>query len=505
MNTLREFGAFRLDAERLILWHGGEPVPMPPKEIELLSALVDRQNEVVSKDELMSRVWADSFVEESNISRHIYRLRKMFDEYGVSDNLIQTVPRRGYRFTGKVENVEYEQLIIERHSVSKTIVEEVAGSSRIAESLRSAIFASRLNTSFAALTLLIVCTLLGLLAFTSYDRSTANGFQAKAVQVHSSFPKDDEAYRLYLQGEYHFRRRETSNSGIYFKEAVARDPNFARAWAKLAAVYAMGDAMGEAEATVERALSLEPNLAEAHAVRGFIQMFLNWDWAVAERSFDLAIQIDPTSVEALHWRATYYTIRGRLDDAKRDLHRALDLDPTSIRLISDLGQVYYFSRDFQMAEQLYLQTYREGVGVDRLVELYKIQGRIREAFEVELFRKCGEVRPADVSPCQRDLAASFERGGFPGFARDRLKPTLDSLDRNSLAPDLVASFWYNASKDHVEVGDHENALVDLQRSMTAKTRFEPMNFNFPFIAVDPVYDELRSDPRFAELIRRMNL
>src|SRR4051812_37298063 len=103
INNLRMFGKFRLDAERKVLWYQDEPVGLPLKEIEVLCVLTEQGGQVVTKDELLEKVWADSFVEESNLSRHIYRLRKTFEEFGESAELIQTVPRRGYRFTGQIK------------------------------------------------------------------------------------------------------------------------------------------------------------------------------------------------------------------------------------------------------------------------------------------------------------------------------------------------------------------------------------------------------------------
>ncbi len=102
---LREFGKFRLDAVRQVLWFGHEPVKLALKEIEILCVLTENGGQVVTKDEIISRVWTDSFVEESNLSRHIYVLRKTFKNYGESD-LIKTVPRRGYRFAADVTEVE---------------------------------------------------------------------------------------------------------------------------------------------------------------------------------------------------------------------------------------------------------------------------------------------------------------------------------------------------------------------------------------------------------------
>ncbi len=126
-NHLREFGKFRLDAERRVLWFEDKPVNLPLKEIELLCVLTENSGQVVTKDELLNKVWGDSFVEESNLSRHIYVLRKTFKDLGEAD-LIQTVPRRGYRFTGEVHENGNGALIIEKPSSAQTLIEELNNS-----------------------------------------------------------------------------------------------------------------------------------------------------------------------------------------------------------------------------------------------------------------------------------------------------------------------------------------------------------------------------------------
>jgi DNA-binding winged helix-turn-helix (wHTH) protein/TolB-like protein len=125
LNNLREFGKFRLDTERKVLSFENRTVNLPLKEIELLCVLT-ASTELISKDELIDQVWQDSFVEESNLSRHIYRLRKMLAEYGESEDLIETVPKRGYRFTGEIRQIsDSHDLIIEKHSITRTVIEEI--------------------------------------------------------------------------------------------------------------------------------------------------------------------------------------------------------------------------------------------------------------------------------------------------------------------------------------------------------------------------------------------
>ncbi|QYO66046.1 winged helix-turn-helix domain-containing protein [Leptolyngbya sp. 7M] len=108
-----------------VLWRHNEPVPLALKEIEILGVLTAKPGEVVTKEELLDRVWGDSFVEESNLAQHVYRIRKTFQKLGESSQLIQTIPRRGYRFTGTTNEVAVGDLLIERRSLTRTTIEEV--------------------------------------------------------------------------------------------------------------------------------------------------------------------------------------------------------------------------------------------------------------------------------------------------------------------------------------------------------------------------------------------
>ncbi|MGH7783876.1 MAG: winged helix-turn-helix domain-containing protein, partial [Candidatus Binatia bacterium] len=119
---LREFGKFRLDVGRKLLWLGPEPVPLPLKAVDLLCVLVERRGEVVSKSEIWHEVWNDAFIEETNLTHNIYTLRKTFKDLGEPD-LIKTVPRRGYRFTGTVHEIPDGEIVLERHALTRTSIE----------------------------------------------------------------------------------------------------------------------------------------------------------------------------------------------------------------------------------------------------------------------------------------------------------------------------------------------------------------------------------------------
>ena len=122
---LREFGKFRVDLGKKVLWYGDEPVNLSGKPVELLCVLVESEGEIVTKSELLDKVWPDSFVEESVLSQNVHHLRKTLRDLASSENLIQTIPRRGYRFTGQVREVSCgdDTITIEKYTHSQTLIE----------------------------------------------------------------------------------------------------------------------------------------------------------------------------------------------------------------------------------------------------------------------------------------------------------------------------------------------------------------------------------------------
>jgi DNA-binding winged helix-turn-helix (wHTH) protein len=122
---LLEFGPFRLDPEQRVLLRDQEPIPLSPKAFDLLLVLVQRSGQVVLKDDLMSTLWPDTFVEESNLGQHVFQLRKALGERAQSSSYIVTIPGRGYRFAQAVRTLPREEdIVIESHSRSRVVIEE---------------------------------------------------------------------------------------------------------------------------------------------------------------------------------------------------------------------------------------------------------------------------------------------------------------------------------------------------------------------------------------------
>jgi Tol biopolymer transport system component/DNA-binding winged helix-turn-helix (wHTH) protein len=121
---LYEFGPFRLDTGEQLLLRDGKPVPLTPKAFEMLVALVERSGHLVEKEELMKVVWADAFVEEANLTNNVSALRKLLGQGKGGQNYIETVPKRGYRFTAAVRELKPETLVVERRSFTRVVTEE---------------------------------------------------------------------------------------------------------------------------------------------------------------------------------------------------------------------------------------------------------------------------------------------------------------------------------------------------------------------------------------------
>ena len=210
MKELREFGKFQLDAFQKALWFENAPVDLPLKEIEVLCALTGNGGAVVSKQELLDTVWQDSFVEESNISRHIYLLRQMFRDHGEERELIQTVARRGYRFTGEI-HIRRDDLVIEHHVLGQTLIEEIdlpnlPNESRNTNdlSLQNSVAWSSRRVAVLVCGLAVLIGLVGGFALWLYDRTAARANMAEmrsiAVLPLKSFSNNqtDEELRLRL-------------------------------------------------------------------------------------------------------------------------------------------------------------------------------------------------------------------------------------------------------------------------------------------------------------------
>ena len=312
------------------------------------------------------------------------------------------------------------------------------------------------------------------------------------------------AYDLYLKGRYFWNKRTTAGfqqAVEYFQQAIAKDPNYARAYAGLADSYAlMGiynvvpqrELMPKARAAALRALEIDEKLAEAHTSLAVIAEQYDWDWQTAEKEFRRAIQLDANYATAHQWYAECLAFEGRFDEALVESERARQLDPLSLIIAADDGAILYFSRQYDRAIEKFRVVMDMEPNFPRahmVVFAYAGKGRFTDALaQIESWRRF------DGTPWTWAIEAYVDgRWGHTQQARRAMAKLeqlakFQKLDSNP----MLATAYLGAGKT-------EAALACLQKALAAHANI------IPALKVDPVYDSLRSDPRFQELVRQAGL
>jgi eukaryotic-like serine/threonine-protein kinase len=316
---------------------------------------------------------------------------------------------------------------------------------------------------------------------------------------------DPEAYRLYLKGRYYWNKRtgEGFRKGIeYFQQASARDPAYALPQVGLADSYALmaaysvrppSESMTKARAAAERALQLDDSLAEAHASLGLVKLLHDWEWDEAERRFRRAIALKPGLATAHHWFAEFLMARGRTDEALASLQRAEDLDPLSVILPTDRCRALYFARRFPDA----LASCKRALDADgQFVPALITQGMVleatgRQAEALAGFREVARLTGNDAQ--QRTLIARSTAltGDLPA-ARKMLVEIEEQARQRYISP-------YSLALVDAALGDRDAAFRELNRAVDERSSW------MTYLAVNPRLDDLRGDPRFRDVLKRVGL
>jgi len=285
-----------------------------------------------------------------------------------------------------------------------------------------------------------------------------------------------------------------------FRASIEKDPQFALAYVGLADTLAIRSGFIEAEGVVKRALSLDPNLAEAHATRGFIDIFYRWNWAEAEEELDRSVELNPSYGSAHQWLGILFEIEGKRAEGIRELDRAIEIDPSSPNFEADLGQAYYFDHEYDKAKYhcqkalefdpdfAFAHGYLINIGLITgdyitVMDEWQASGRLNEAYPTQ-----SDAEKQRIAEKYLALAAGFKDAPPSKF--------LDSLiDENASTPETC---WRNA-QIYALRGDRKNALSNLV--CAARTK----NFGSAFINADPMFDNLRDDANFKEILQKMSL
>lgn len=632
ISNLYEFGEFRADKQNRVLRRDGIAVPLTPKAFDVLLVLIENAGRVVTKDELMQAVWADSFVEESNLTQTIFMLRKALDETN-ERRFILTVQGQGYRWLVPVSEVANQAVEIgappsfPNPSVAEVPLRlprlwhwrvAVVASAAVALVVIAVsglwLWHSRRAQADSGKTMLAVLPFenftgdagqeyfsdglteemisqignldpahLGVIARTSvmnykhsqesitrigqdlgvqyviegsvrrdsdrvritaqliqvkdqshiwareYDRDlghllelqeeiarevaneiefSLNGRRPIEAARHAGVPpqgRSYEAYDLYLKGRYAWNMRSREGflqAADYFQQAAEKDPNYGQAYAGLADTYSLMSAwyvgpqselIPKARTAALRALELDESLAEAHASLALIKENYDYDWVGSEREFRRAIQLNPQYATAHQWYAEALSWQGRFQEAFAESELARQLDPLSLIIASDHAWILYRSRQYERAMKQNLSVleldpnYEHARGA--LIPIYLQMGRYDEATDVVNRWAAGQEDGPWLWAWQ---VAVYSRSGH---AEDAFRALAKLEQVAGSRPDRTPSLLLAYSR----TGQKEKAIELLQKAYSEHSNAVLQ------IKVDAMYDPLRGDPRFQELLRRVGL
>jgi DNA-binding winged helix-turn-helix (wHTH) protein/TolB-like protein/lipoprotein NlpI len=328
-----------------------------------------------------------------------------------------------------------------------------------------------------------------------------SGNEKNALTKH--YTESADAHNLYLKGRYHWNKRNYSGmveAERLFRNAIAWDANFALAYVGLADTLGTRSEAPEAILAVGKAVELDPNLAEAHATLGFLQTFQGWKWTEAEASFKKSIELNPGYATAHHWYATLLGILGRTREAKAEMQRALEISPSSYNFLADLGQAHYFARDYEQAKEYCnqsLEIYPDFTFAHQyLSSIYLQTGEYEKMLEENL--KAGKTlnafayEPAKQAEWFEKFFAAeraiYKQGGIKLYLEHLLK----AIPRDRNRP-------YFDARTYSFLGEKEKALDNLEAA------YRDRAFMLAFVKADPIFDNLRTEPRYQIILRNMGL
>jgi len=251
------------------------------------------------------------------------------------------------------------------------------------------------------------------------------------------------------------------------------------------------EAYAKAKAAALRAVELDDTLAEAHTVLGEIAMLQEWDWRVAERELKRAIALNPNYVSARHFYSHYFIYQGRFAESLAESQRALALDPLDAGMNFHLGFHYFNARQYEQASaqlQKTLEINRNHEDAHALLGLvYTQQGRYQEALtELQKSKELG-------GPDHRgSIGYLYAVSGQRGEAQMLLAQLQEEAKHKYVSP-------YNIARIHTGLGEQDQAFAWLEKAYAER------DSNLTNIKVQPDFDSLHSDPRFADLLRRIGL
>lgn len=319
------------------------------------------------------------------------------------------------------------------------------------------------------------------------------------------YTNSDEAYQLYLKGRFHFAKRTKSDmvKGIeYFQQAINLDPNFALAYAGIAESYnalpsyphlSPRESSPQAKAAATRALEIDPTLAEAHVALAQHLANFDWNWSEAGRELKRALELDPNSSVAHFRYGQHLAVIGRKDESIAAVRRAVELEPLSLITSANLAGVYLFAG-------------RNEQGLEQARKTYELEpnfaaGRFFLGIAYNANRMYAEAIELSEKALQTDPTNQFmlQIGGYAYARSGRRQEAEEVIKRfREIEKTQYVMFCWIASI-YGALAEKDKAFAELERA------FENRDWELNRLKVAPYMDPLRDDPRFNEMLRRLNL
>jgi DNA-binding winged helix-turn-helix (wHTH) protein/Tfp pilus assembly protein PilF len=510
------FGVFQVNISARELRKHGVRVRLPGQPFHILSVLLEKPGEIVSREEMRQRLWAsDTFVDfEHSLNSAIKKLRAALGDGPENSRYIETIPRLGYRFIAPVEEIA----LAGKPAAETPHAVEGANTGAGAEAPPAGWQAARRSwqASFgiSAIVALVIASYFVWSHWRPQLRPQTKGtMEVSPVVSHDSTNPASrapsaaltaESHELYLKGIYYWNKR--TMYGFHqaiecFQQATIKDPNNAQAYAGLANSYTLLTAytsasenlyVPQARAAALRALEIDQGSAEAHTAMALILENHDWDWHTSEKEYRRAIELDPNYATARQWYAEHLMWLGRFKEALSESEKARQLDPLSLIIAADYGAILFYSRQYDSAIEQFrsvLQKDPDFYRADLITLAYIERGMYAQALtQTETLRHLYGEGPWYWSK----RVYIYGRAGQQELAqREMLKLEKISLHEQA---DPVTMMWA-----HLGLGKKDEALADLETAYAGHMSI------LATLKVDPSFDSLRRDPRFQDLLRRVRL
>ena len=349
----------------------------------------------------------------------------------------------------------------------------------------------------------------------SYDRSANEAValpyeaaRAIADRLHSAVTSANprryvrpEAHDAYLRGRYFLQKREADTSATYFQQAISIDPSWSLPYSGLAAalqsegVLSMmrpQDAMTKSEAAARRAIELDPENGEAYSTLGLTQAVFEWNWSDAEANLKRGIALSPNSSDAEFQYAIYLDAVNRPEEAVTHMRKAWQIEPDSFLMNRHLGSTLYYARHYDEALVHLQQAVEMEPGKQNFVagwasRIYEKKGMRDKAVESDALDLGLEAPDANTA----SMLAIYRRDGWKAYWQARMKLMLAHQN------DLCGP--YEIAINYIRLGKPDLAFSRISAAIDQKC------WASTWMMVDPTLDGIRSDSRYNELLKRMNL